>query len=152
MRHATSLTVLTAVTLLSATASSQKPAPVPQTTTFTAPDGAFHFSYPSKRYGRLASDTARGVERFIPMREILQRTPKWPRWMGLVGAVLFLGGLAWMAVWDHSNRGGPDWLRLEAHPPFPSREMVFFGFVLLLVVGARVGLSFVRSLFSGKGR
>jgi hypothetical protein len=69
----------------------------------------------------------------------------------LLGALLFLGGLMWIAVWEHSNRGGPDWLRSEAHPPFPSQEMVGFGFALLLVVGARVIIRFVRSIFFGKG-
>jgi len=53
-------------------------------------------------------------------------------------------------VWDYSNRGAPDWLRSEAHPPFPSQEMVWFGFALLLVVGARVSIKFVRSIFRGK--
>jgi hypothetical protein len=68
----------------------------------------------------------------MPMPERLQAVPKWPIWIGLLGAFLFLGGIGWIAVWGHSNRGGPDWLRFEAHPPFPSQEMVLFGFALLL--------------------
>lgn len=86
----------------------------------------------------------------MPMREGPRRIPKWPRWIGLFGAILFFGGLAWIAVWDHSNRVGPEWLWSEAHPPFPSQEMVWFGFALLLVVGVRVSFRFVRSIFRGK--
>lgn len=43
------------------------------------------------------------------------------------------------------------WLWSEAHPPFPSQEIVGFGFALLLVVGARACIRFVRSILSGKG-
>ena len=84
------------------------------------------------------------------MRERLQRNPKWPRWIGSFGAILFFGGLAWIAVWDHANRVGPEWLWSEAHPPFPSQEMVWFGFALLLVVGVRGSIRFVRSIFRGR--
>jgi len=86
------------------------------------------------------------------MSERLHRILQRPRWVGLLGAILFFGGLAWIALWDYSNRGVPEWLRSEAHPPFPSQEMVWFGFALLLVVGARVSLRFVRSILSGKDR
>jgi hypothetical protein len=41
------LAILTVVALLAPVASSQQRASVPQTTTFTATDGAFNFSYPS---------------------------------------------------------------------------------------------------------
>ena len=85
------------------------------------------------------------------MPEKLQRSPKWPRWLGFLGALLFLGGLAWIAVWTHSNRVGPEWLWSEARPPFPSQEIVWFGFALLLIVGARACIRFVRSILSGKG-
>ena len=40
----------------------------------------------------------------MPMQEQRQRTPKWPKWFGLLGAILFFGGLAWIAVRDHSNQ------------------------------------------------
>jgi TRAP-type mannitol/chloroaromatic compound transport system permease small subunit len=86
----------------------------------------------------------------MPLREGLQRNPKWPRWIGFFGAILFFGGLAWIAVWDHFNRVGPEWLWSEAHPPFPSQEMVLFGFALLLASGIRVSIRFVRSIFRGR--
>ena len=85
------------------------------------------------------------------MPETLQRSPKWPRWFSLLGALLFFSGLAWIGVWTYSNRKGPEWLWSEAHPPFPSQEMVWFGFALLLVVGVRVSIRFVRSILSAKG-
>jgi hypothetical protein len=84
------------------------------------------------------------------MSERLQRNPKWPRWIGSSGAILFFGGLAWIAVWDHANRVGPEWIWSEAPPPFPSQEMVLFGLALLLVVGVRVSIRFVRSIYRGR--
>ena len=68
----------------------------------------------------------------------------------MLGALLSLSGLAWIAVWDHSNRVGPEWLWSEARPPFPSQGIVWFGFALLLIVGARACIRFVRSILSGK--
>jgi hypothetical protein len=46
-RHWQTLAVLTAAALLAPGANSQQRVPIPQTTSFTAPDGAFRFSYPS---------------------------------------------------------------------------------------------------------
>jgi len=68
----------------------------------------------------------------------------------LIGAILFFGGLAWIAVWDYSNRSGPDWLKSEAHPPFPSQEMVWLGFALLFIVAVRVSIRLMLSIFSEK--
>jgi predicted MFS family arabinose efflux permease len=67
--------------------------------------------------------------------------------VGALGAVLFLGGIAWILLWDHSNRQAPDWVRYELRVPLPPRLMLFSGVTSLIVVGVLVGITFVRRMF-----
>jgi hypothetical protein len=51
-------------------------------------------------------------------------------WIAVVGLVLILSGVAWIAAWDYTLRDAPDWIRYELRPPMPARSTVFFGFLL----------------------
>lgn len=72
--------------------------------------------------------------------------PKLVGWAGAIGALLFLGGIAWMLLWDYSRRGVPDWIRYELRVPLPPRLMVFSGAALLIVVAVLIGIDFFRRM------
>jgi hypothetical protein len=77
-------------------------------------------------------------------------TSKWPRWVGVFGASLFFGGIAWVAVWDYSHRTYPEFIKYELRLPWVPRPMVFVGFALLAFTGARIGIRFLRRFLSGR--
>jgi hypothetical protein len=69
---------------------------------------------------------------------------KWLRWVGTVGAFLFLAGMTWIAVLNHSDRDYPPVVKYEVRLPWTPRLMVFFGPALLVIVGAERGLRYLR--------
>jgi|HubBroStandDraft_3_1064219.scaffolds.fasta_scaffold62204_3 hypothetical protein len=69
---------------------------------------------------------------------------KWPRWVGTLGALLFLGGMTWVAVLNYSHRDYPEAIKYEVRLPWTPRLMVFFGSALLVIVGAQSGLRYFR--------
>jgi hypothetical protein len=48
-----------------------------------------------------------------------------PTAIAVVGLVLIVSGVAWIAAWDYTLRDAP-----ELRPPMPARLMVLFGFLL----------------------
>ena len=69
---------------------------------------------------------------------------KWPRWLGTLGAFLFVGGMAWVAVLNYSDRDYSEAIKYEVRLPWTPRLLVFFGSALLVIVGVQSALRYFR--------
>ncbi len=69
---------------------------------------------------------------------------KRPRWVGALGAALFVGGMTWLGLFNYSHRDYPEAIKYELRLPWTARLMVFFGLALLVIVGVRIGLHYLR--------
>jgi hypothetical protein len=72
------------------------------------------------------------------------KAAKYIKIVGAVGASLFFGGITWVGALIYSCRGYPEAVKYEFRAPWTPRLTVFVGLALLLIFGARIGLSYLR--------
>jgi len=102
------------------------------------------------RVGSWISSYNIATVRFWQRDDNMQSTGKlpgsatWPRLVGMVGASLCLGGIAWSAIWNYSHRDYADAVKYELRLPWPPRLMVFVGLALLIIIAVRVGIRLMR--------
>ena len=69
---------------------------------------------------------------------------RWARYVVVLGATLFVGGLAWVALWNYFRRAYPEEIKYEFHLPWLARLTVFFGSGLLLLVVVQTAVRLSR--------
>jgi hypothetical protein len=66
------------------------------------------------------------------------------RWFVALGASLVIGGVAWIGVLDYRIRDYAEAVKYEVRMPWAPRLMVFFGLVLLTILGASAAIKSLR--------
>jgi len=52
--------------------------------------------------------------------------------------------MTWLGLFNYSHRDYPEAIKYELRLPWTARLMVFFGLALLVIVGVRIGLHYLR--------